>query len=68
MKITVKEALPWNGLQALKVVPEPTIEPACQIQVENDGWDISVTLDRAEIEKLIEVLQEVLKGKEATNG
>lgn len=68
MKITVKEALPWNGLQALKVVPEPTIEPACQIQVENDGWDIYVNLDRPEIEKLIEVLQGVLKGKEGGNG
>lgn len=63
MKITVKEPLPWNGLQALKVVPEPSIEPACQIQVEHDEWHIYVNLDRPEIEKLIEILQGVLKGK-----
>lgn len=68
MTITVKEALPWNGLQALKVVPEPTIEPACQIQVENDRWETSVTLDEAEIERLIEVLQGVLRDKEVANG
>jgi hypothetical protein len=54
-------------LQALKVVPEPTIEPACQIQVENDGWELSVTLDEAEIERLIMVLLGVLKDKEVAN-
>lgn len=68
MKITVKEPLPWNNHQGLRIVPEESKNRACKLQVEDDGHEAHINLDQDDIEKLIHVLKGVLEGKEVPNG
>jgi hypothetical protein len=68
VKITVVEPLPWNDHKGLYLEYEPSREPEAELTINHDGIETYIELDASDIQKLIQVLQGVLKGKEATNG
>lgn len=67
-KITVVEWLPF-GQQSLFVIPTEG-KTVCQLHVENENPEEShfIDLDSQEVQKLTQVLQGVLEGKEVSHG
>jgi len=67
-RITIVEPLPWNDHKGLILESNVRLEAECCLIIDNDGEEVEIELDQSDIRKLIQELQGILDGKEATNG